>query len=173
MSGRAGIDQRASRPVKRSVDLPADLDACDLKILNALVGDGRMSWRDLSDRIGLSLTPTLRRVRRLEAAGYIEGYTATLDEQRLNGSLSVFISVTLEKQAEDTLAMFEAQVAAIEEVTSCFQITGNFDYMMRVVVRDLDHYQRLLAKVTRIPHVAHVNSSFALKSVVRRPGLHI
>ena len=99
--------------------------------------------------------------------------SATLDEQRLIGSLCAFISVTLEKQAEETLAMFEEQIAALDEVTSCFQITGNFDYMMRVVVRDLDHYQRLLAKVTRIPHVAHVNSSFALKSVVRRPSLHI
>lgn len=167
------MDRRASSAVLLPVEPPADLDACDIKILNALVLDGRMSWRDLSDRIGLSLTPTLRRVRRLEAAGYIEGYTALLDEQRLIGSLSAFVSVTLEKQSEDTLGLFEAQIVAIEEVTSCFQITGNFDYMMRVVVRDLDHYQRLLAKVTRIPHVAHVNSSFALKSVVRRPSLHI
>jgi DNA-binding Lrp family transcriptional regulator len=171
--GRAAVDRRVPPAARAPVEPPADLDACDVKILNALVHDGRMSWRDLSERIGLSLTPTLRRVRRLEAAGYIEGYTATLDEQRLVGSLSAFVSVTLEKQAEDTLALFEAQVAAIEEVTSCFQITGNFDYMMRVVARDLAHYQRLLAKVTRIPHVAHVNSSFALKSVVRRPGLHI
>lgn len=167
------MDRRNPPPARDSSETASDLDACDMKILNALVNDGRISWRDLSDRIGLSLTPTLRRVRRLEAAGYIEGYTATLDEQRLIGSLSAFVSVTLEKQSEETLGVFESQIESLEEVTSCFMMTGNVDYLMRVVVRDLDHYQRLLAKLTRIPNVAHVNSSFALKPIVRRPGLYI
>lgn len=150
-----------------------DLDGYDLKILRALVRDGRISWRDLADQIGLSLTPTLRRVRRLETQGFIEGYTATLDEKRLAGTLSVFISVTLERQSEDAIAIFEQRVATLTEVSSCFQTTGNADYLVRVVVHDLDHYQRLLAEFTRIPNVAHITSSFALKSVVRRPGLYM
>lgn len=154
-------------------DLPADLDAADKKILRVLVQDGRISWRDLSDRIGLSLTPTLRRVRRLETAGYIESYTATLDEQRLIGSLSAFVSVTLERQCEETLGVFEQRIEAIEEVMSCFMMTGSVDFLMRVVVRDLTHYQSLLVKLTRIPNVAHVNSSFALKSIIRRSGFPI
>ncbi|MDE8651187.1 Lrp/AsnC family transcriptional regulator [Novosphingobium album (ex Liu et al. 2023)] len=170
---RPVTDRRGSPPAKEHVELPSELDACDMKILKALVNDGRISWRDLSDQIGLSLTPTLRRVRRLEAAGFIESYTATLDEQRLVGSLSVFVSVTLDKQSEDTLTAFEAHIGALEEVTSCFMMTGNVDYLMRVVVRDLNHYQRLLIKLTRIPNVAHVNSSFALKAVVRRSGFYI
>lgn len=171
--GRPGSDRRRSQTARDAADLPSELDACDLKILKVLVNNGRISWRDLSDQIGLSLTPTLRRVRRLEASGFIENYTATLDEQRLVGSMSVFVSVTLEKQSEEILHSFEAHIEPLEEVTSCFMMTGNADFLMRVVVHDLDHYQRLLAKLTRIPSVAHINSSFALKAVVRRAGFHI
>ncbi|WP_232455520.1 Lrp/AsnC family transcriptional regulator [Sphingomonas sp. KC8] len=148
-----------------------DLDNYDVKILRALVRNGRISWRDLADRIGLSLTPTLRRVRKLETQGFIEGYTATLDERRLAGTLSAFISVRLERQSEDALSVFEERVTRLTEVTSCFQTTGNADYLIRVVVHDLEHYQKLLSELTRIPNVAHITSSFALKSVVRRPGL--
>lgn len=168
-----GIADRAPPARGDAPAQPSDLDAYDMKILHTLVGDGRISWRDLSDRIGLSLTPTLRRVRRLEASGYIEGYTALLDEHRLVGSLSAFVSVTLEKQSEETLGTFETQIALLDEVTSCFMMTGSFDYLVRVVVRDLDHYQGLVTKLARIPNVAHINSSFALKAIVRRPGVPI
>jgi DNA-binding Lrp family transcriptional regulator len=167
------MDRHSSLPRGDGTPPSSELDGYDMKILNSLVGDGRMSWRDLSERIGLSLTPTLRRVRRLEASGYIEGYTAILDEQRLIGSLSAFVSVTLEKQSDETLGMFETQVALLDEVTSCFMMTGSFDYLVRVVVRDLTHYQGLVTKLARIPNVAHINSSFVLKAVVRRPGLPI
>lgn len=153
--------------------LPADLDGYDVKILRTLVRNGRISWRDLADGIGLSLTPTLRRVRKLEAQGFIAGYTATLDERRLAGALSVFISVRLERQSEEALAAFEERIAMLSEVTSCFQTTGNADYLVRVVVHDLDQYQQLLSEFTRLPNVAHITSSFALKSVVRRPGLYM
>ncbi len=82
------------------------LDSYDRRILDALARDGRMSWRDLAEEIGLSLTPTLRRVRILESEGYIQGYAARLDERRLKGAMSVFVSVTLERQSEDFLAVF-------------------------------------------------------------------
>lgn len=147
-----------------------DLDSYDMKILRALARDGRMSWRNLADDIGLSLTPTLRRVRRLEDEGYIEGYSAQLDEKRLMGAMSVFVSVTLERQVEEVLARFEERVAALSEVMSCFLMSGGADYTLRVVVRDLDHYQQLLSKLTRIPGVAHIQSSFALKAVIGRRG---
>jgi Lrp/AsnC family transcriptional regulator, leucine-responsive regulatory protein len=146
------------------------LDSYDLKILHLLTAEGRMTWRELADAIGLSLTPTLRRVRRLESAGYIQGYSAVLDERRLSGALGAFVSVSLDKQSEDALAVFEARVREIDEVTSCFQMTGGFDYLLRVVVRDLDHYQSMLARLTRVPMVSHIHSSFVLKSVIRRPG---
>lgn len=144
------------------------LDGYDMAILRELAGDGRASWRDLADRIGLSLTPTLRRVRRLEAEGYIEGYTALVDEKRLLGGMSVFVSVTLERQVEEALATFEERIVHLPEVMSAFLMTGGSDYLIRAVLRDLDHYQRLLAELTRIPGVAHIQSSFAIKPVIKR-----
>lgn len=146
------------------------LDAYDVKILKRLTEDGRITWRDLANEIGLSLTPTIRRVRLLEEAGYITGYFARLDERRLAGSMIAFVSVTLERQVRDTLDAFEAHVAALPEVMSGFLMTGGADYLLRAVVRDLDHYRELLDDLTQIAGVAHIQSSFALKSFVNRPA---
>jgi DNA-binding Lrp family transcriptional regulator len=147
------------------------LDRADTKILRLLSEDGRMSWRDLSEQVGLSLTPTLRRVRRLEEEGYILGYAAKLDEARLAGSMSIFVSVTLDRQSEEILKIFESRIADIPEVMSCFLMTGGADYLLRVVARDLQDYQDFLMNVlTRIPGVAHIQSSFALKPVIQRPA---
>lgn len=145
-----------------------ELDSYDRKILAALIRDGRISWRDLADEIGLSLTPTLRRVRRLEEKGIIGGYTAQLNERQLLGSMTVFVSVTLERQVEDVLAGFEAKVSSLSEVMDGFMMTGGADYLLHAIVRDLDHYQELLTQLTRTPGVAHIQSSFALKTFIRR-----
>lgn len=147
----------------------ADLDRTDLKILRALADDGRLSWRDLAQNIGLSLTPTLRRVRRLEEEQFIQGYFARLDEERLSGGMSVFVSVSLEKQTGDYLARFEERIVQAPQVMSCFQMTGDADYMLRVVVKDLSAYQLFLTNtLTQIPGVAGIKSAFALKSVMLR-----
>ena len=148
----------------------SDLDPYDMKILRGLSEDGRISWRDLAEKIGLSLTPTLRRVRRLEDQGYIQGYTATLDERRLKGAMVVFISVTLERQSDNFIMTFEQRASALPEIMSGFLMTGGADYLLRAVVRDLDHYQRLLSELTRCPGVAHIQSSFAIKAFVNRPA---
>jgi DNA-binding Lrp family transcriptional regulator len=141
----------------------------DHRILQLLAAEGRVSWRELAQRVGLSLTPTLRRVRRLEAAGYISGYTARFDETRLGGGISVFISVTLERQTEEKLKVFEERIARVPEVMSCFRMTGGADYLLRVLVTDLASYQQfLLNTLTRIPGVAHIQSSFAIKPIVQR-----
>jgi len=146
-----------------------DVDKTDLKILKELARDGRMAWSALGDKIGLSLTPTLRRVRRLEEDGFIKGYVATLDEGRLAGRMNVFVSVTLSTQAEEVIARFEEQIALAPEVMSCFLMTGDADYNLRVVVQDLDAYHHFLTRtLTRIPGVAHIKSSFALKTVLSR-----
>ncbi|MDB5431694.1 MAG: transcriptional regulator, AsnC family [Caulobacter sp.] len=147
------------------------LDGYDRKILRTLSADGRVSWRDLADAIGLTLTPTLRRVRRLEADGYIRGYAAQLDEEKLAGGMTVFVSVTLERQVEDVLAGFEQIVAAMPEIVGGFLMTGGADYLLHTVVRSLEHYQDLLTRLTRAPGVAHIESSFALKAFVRRSSL--
>ncbi|MCJ2188681.1 Lrp/AsnC family transcriptional regulator [Novosphingobium beihaiensis] len=146
------------------------LDSYDRKILRHLSENGRITWRELAEEIGLSLTPTLRRVRILEESGYITGYFARLDEQRLAGSMIVFISVTLERQIRSILARFEEHVASLPEVMSGFLMTGGSDYLLRAVVNDLDHYRELLDALTKIEGVAHIQSSFALKSFVNRPA---
>ena len=147
----------------------ANLDRIDRNILGALAEEGRISWRDLSEKIGLSLTPTLRRIKRLEDDGYIVGYSARLDEARLGGQMSVFVSVTLDKQSEDALEVFERHVSTAPEVMSCFLMAGGEDYLLRVVADDLASYQAFMTGVlTRIPGVARIHSSFALKSVIQR-----
>lgn len=144
------------------------LDTLDRGIVATLRKDGRISWRDLAERIGLSLTPTLRRVRRLEADGVIRGYAAQIDEERLVGGMTVFVSVTLERQIEDILANFEATVDEMPEVLGGFLMSGGADYLLQVVVRGLDHYQLLLGQLTRTRGVAHIQSSFALRNFVHR-----
>ena len=147
------------------------LDRFDLKILTALATDGRISWRDLAAQIGLSLTPTLRRVRRLEAEGYVLGYSARLAEDRRGGTISVFVSVTLSVQTEESIRLFEQEISKVPEVMSCFLMTGGADYMLRVVAADLAGYQSfLMNSLTRIPGVAHIQSSFALRPVIQRPA---
>lgn len=144
-------------------------DKVDLKILKELAQDGRMAWSALGDKVGLSLTPTLRRVRRLEEDGFIEGYAAKLDEGRLAGRISVFVAVTLASQSEEVIARFEERIALAPEVMSCFLMTGDADYNLRVVVPDLDAYNTFLTRtLTRIDGVAHIKSSFALKTVLNR-----
>jgi DNA-binding Lrp family transcriptional regulator len=146
-----------------------DIDRIDRKILRQLAQDGRIAWSDLADLVGLSLTPTLRRVRRLEDAGYIQGYVAKLDEARLAGRMSVLVAVTLTSQSEETLARFEEAIVAAPEVMSCFLMTGDADYSLRVVVPDLETYHQFLTRtLTRIPGVAHIKSGFALRTVLNR-----
>lgn len=146
-------------------------DKTDRKIMQLLARDGRMAWSELAEKIGLSLTPTLRRVRQLEEGGYIKGYVAQLDEGRLAGKVSVFVAVTLVNQSEEVIQRFEEQIALSPEVMSCFLMTGDADYTLRVVVPDLDGYQHFLTRtLTRIPGVAHIKSSIALKQVLMRPS---
>ena len=146
-----------------------DIDRIDRKILRQLAQDGRIAWSELADMVGLSLTPTLRRVRRLEEAGYIQGYVAKLDEARLAGRMSVLVAVTLTSQSEETLARFEEAIVAAPEVMSCFLMTGDADYSLRVVVQDLETYHQFLTRtLTRIPGVAHIKSGFALRTVLNR-----
>jgi DNA-binding Lrp family transcriptional regulator len=145
------------------------LDRIDRRILAALGEEGRISWRDLAERVGLSLTPTLRRVKRLEDEGFITGYAAQFDEQRLGAAFSVFVSVTLDRQAEENLDAFERRITAAPEVMSCFLMSGGSDYLLRVVARDLPSFQTFMVEfLTRIPGVARIQSSFALKAVAHR-----
>ncbi len=142
------------------------LDSIDHRILAALQSDGRLSNVDLAERVGLSPSPCLRRVRLLEEAGVINRYVALVDQRAVGLPVSVFISIKLERQHEEDLDKFEAEVSGYPEVLECYLMTGSRDYLLRVATRDLSAYERFLkTKLTRVENVASIESSFALKQV--------
>jgi Lrp/AsnC family leucine-responsive transcriptional regulator len=142
------------------------LDAIDRKILEYLQVDGRMSLNDLADKVGLSPSPCLRRVRMLERDGVIARYVAVLDQRAVGLPVSVFVSIKLEKQREESLNRFAKVVERWPEVLECYLMTGSRDYWLRVVVPDLDAYERFVKqKLTRVEGIASIESSFALEQV--------
>ncbi len=142
------------------------IDPTDQRILAALQQDGRLSNVDLAERIGLSASPCLRRVRLLEEAKIIRGYHAVVDQVKAGLPVSVFVSVKLERQREADMKRFETAVRRFPEVLECYLMTGSRDYLLRVVARDLADYERFLkATLTRIEGVASIESSFALAQV--------
>lgn len=142
------------------------LDEFDKKIIHLLVSDGRISVNELSERINLSPTPVSRRLKRLESEGVIKSYSALIDERRLGFSFSVFVSVRLEKQIDDELAHFETAVTSMPEVVDCWLMTGNHDYLLRVVTRDIEDFERfLVGQLTRVHGVASIESSIPLRRV--------
>lgn len=145
-----------------------ELDRYDRRILAALQKDGRMSNQDLADRIGLSPSPCLRRVRALEEAGVITGYRALVDAKKLGLSLMALIHISMDQHTPERFEQFETAVRAIPEVLECLLITGqDADYQLKVLVRDMDAYQELLLnRITRIQGVTGVHSSFVLRRVV-------
>jgi Lrp/AsnC family leucine-responsive transcriptional regulator len=143
-----------------------ELDAIDRNIIRALQENGRLSNQELSERVGLSPSPCLRRLRALENAGVIEGYAARVSQNAVGLPVSVFVSVKLEHQIEEQLDRFEATLSKCPEVLECYLMTGPRDYLLRIVARDLADYERFLKEtLTRIPGVASIESSFALRQV--------
>ncbi|HYC01831.1 MAG TPA: Lrp/AsnC family transcriptional regulator [Azospirillaceae bacterium] len=150
------------------------LDTVDLAMLTELQQEGRLSVTDLAERVHLSHTPCLRRLRRLEEAGVLRGYAALVDQRAVGLPVNVFVSVTLERQTEAELDRFEAAVRACPEVMECYMMTGSSDFLLRVVAADLDHYEDFLKQtLTRISGIGKIQSSFALKQVVARAALPI
>lgn len=150
-SGRAGMTR-------------TQLDRYDLQILKALERDGRISWSDLASQIGLSLTPTLRRVRKLEQSGIITGYAATVDRSWLLGGMPVFISVKLERQTSAILESIERLIEELPQVVAGYLMSGSNDYLLHAFVRDLAHYRELLLSLTHADGIAHIESSFVLQT---------
>jgi DNA-binding Lrp family transcriptional regulator len=149
-----------------------DLDAIDVKILGLLQHEARTPNTDLAHAIGLSPSPCLRRVRELERKGVIRSYVTLLEPAAVGLPVSVFVSVSLDKQIEEVLEVFESRVVERAEVMECYLMTGDADYLLRVVVPDLHAYERFLMEhLTRIPGVASIRSSFALKQVQYRTAL--
>ncbi len=148
------------------------LDAIDRRILTCLQENARVANTELAEAVGLSASPCLRRVRDLEQAGIIRRYVTLLDPAAIGLPVSVFVNVTLERQVEQALERFEAAIERRPEVMECYLMTGDADYLLRVVTADLSGYERfLIDHLTRVPGVASIKSSFALKQVKYRTAL--
>ena len=148
------------------------LDAIDVRILKALQESADITNVELAERVGLSPSPCLRRVKLLEEAGIIRRRVTLLEPKSIDLSVNVFVNVTLEKQVEERLREFEHAVRERPEVLECYLMTGESDYLLRVVVPDLESYERFLKHhLTRVPGVASIRSSFALSQVQYRTAL--
>lgn len=142
------------------------VDAIDRKILSELQGNAKLTNVELAARVGLSPSPCLTRVRALEHAGIIERYVALVRPESLGLAISVFIQITLERQVEAALETFEERMRLHPEVMECYLMTGDSDYLIRVVVPDVPALQRfIMGALTTIPGVANIRSSFSLKQV--------
>ncbi|MFQ5548591.1 MAG: Lrp/AsnC family transcriptional regulator [Woeseia sp.] len=142
------------------------IDKYDRAILKTLQRDGRISNVDLAGLVNLSESACLRRVRRLEKRDFIERYTALLDQRMAGLAGNVFVNIALNREEQSELAAFEAAVQNLPEVMECYLMTGEFDYLLRVVVSDMDDYERVHKEsLTRLPGVARVNSSVAIRTV--------
>ncbi len=148
------------------------IDAIDWQILSLLQDDARISNVELARQVGLSPSPCLARVRALEERGYIARYVSLLDPVRVGLKVSVFIQVTLEKQIEPVLEKFESAIRERPEVMECYLMTGDADYLLRVVVPDLQALERfILAFLSKVPGVGNIRSSFSLKQVKYQTAL--
>ena len=149
------------------------LDRTDIRLLTLLQGNANLTNVELADRVGLSPTPCARRVKRLEDEGYILDRVTRLDRTKLGLNLTAHISVTMDRHTPDRFEAFENEVSTYTEVVECCVVTGqSADYLVKALVPDMSHYERfLLGKLTRIPGVSGVHSSFELRRVLSRTEL--
>jgi Lrp/AsnC family leucine-responsive transcriptional regulator len=146
--------------------MPEKLDPLDRRILAALLADGRISFVDLAARVGLSATPCLRRVRRLEKDGVVRGYAARLDPRAVGLGLQAFVFVGLESHAEDVVAAFQDALLARPEVVAAYLLGGEIDYMLHVMVPDLEAFNAFALKaLLRMPGVRTTRSSFVMSEL--------
>ena len=151
-----------------------ELDPTDRRILDILQKQGRISNADLSERVHLSPSACHRRVQRLEEEGFIAGYVALLDPRRMGHVTTVFVEITLTAQADELLTAFEAAVARVPEVLECHLMAGSADYLLKVVAADTEDFARIHRQfLARLPGVRQMQSSFALRTVVKTTALAV
>ncbi|MCW8858347.1 MAG: Lrp/AsnC family transcriptional regulator [Deltaproteobacteria bacterium] len=147
------------------------IDAIDQRILSVLQKNGRLTNVQLSEKVGLSESACLRRVRLLEQNGIIDKYVMLIDQAAIGKPGNVFVRVTLEGQQQEKLQRFEDEIGKVKEVMECYLMSGDSDFLLRVIVRDNEDYMRLHNRLTSLPGVLRVQSSFALKTVLKKTEL--
>ncbi|MDQ4502530.1 Lrp/AsnC family transcriptional regulator [Sinomonas sp. ASV322] len=146
------------------------MDSIDRAIVTELQRDGRLSNQDLADRVGLSPSPCLRRVRQLETDGVITGYRADVSAKALGLPITVFVTLTLERHAVETTEVVEERINALENVTECYLLAGDGDYLLKVAIGSLEEYEDLVrSKLRSIPAIASIRTSFAY-STIKKPS---
>lgn len=151
-----------------------DIDATDARILTVLQKRGRISNADLSEEVNLSASACHRRVQRLEEAGIIKEYVALLDPRKLGRPTVVFVEITLSGQADEVLDAFEREVARIPDVLECHLMAGAADYLLKVIAQDTEDFARIHRRyLARLPGVAQMHSSFALRTVRQTTALPV
>ncbi len=150
-----------------------DLDALDRSILKKLQQNGRLSNVQLAAEVGLSESACLRRVRILEEGGIIDRYVMLINQSAIGRPNNVFVRVTLDGQQREALERFEGEISRVVEVMECYLMAGDFDYLLRVITRDNADYVRVHNKLTSLPGVMRVQSSFALKTVLGRTEIPV
>ena len=152
---------------------PLIIDAIDKRILSKLQKDGRLSNVQLSEQVGLSESACLRRVRLLEQNGIIDRYVMLIDQASLGKPGTVFVRVTLEGQQQEKLLLFEEEIIKLKDVLECYLMAGDSDYLLRIIVRDNEDYMRIHNLLTSLSGVLRVQSSFALKTVMKKTEIPI
>jgi len=150
------------------------MDYIEYKLLNSLQKNARLTNLELAKQVGLSASPCLRRVKSLEESGVITGYSAIINQNKVHLSVNVFVQVSLERQSEERLQIFEEKIMEYREVMEAYLMTGDADYLLRIVVKDLQAYEKFLKNnLTKIKGIASIRSYFSLKQVTRKYNLPI
>lgn len=147
------------------------LDRIDRRLLDAVQRDARLTAAELAERVGLSASPCARRLRRLEEEGYISGYRAHLDRQRLNLGITIFVHVRLNQHQDSLVEAFEDTLREMPEVIDCHTVSGSFDYLLQVVTADLPGYEQWVRRLQKAPAVNTIDSSFAIRAVKQQGPL--
>jgi Lrp/AsnC family transcriptional regulator, leucine-responsive regulatory protein len=154
--------------------MTSELDATDRRILGVLQKQGRITNADLAERVNLSPSACHRRVERLEDDGFIAGYVALLDARKMGRPTTVFVEITLQGQADDVLDAFEREVARVPDILECHLMAGTADYLLKIVAEDTEDFARIHRQfLSRLPGVRQMQSSFALRTVVKTTALAV
>lgn len=144
----------------------SQLDKTDLAILKLLQSDARLSAKEIAHQVGLTVTPTYERLKKIEKSGVIKGYATLLHPYKIGKQINVFCNVTLQVHTKTFLKKFEETVMTFSEVMECYHIAGNFDYLLKVTVEDMKNYQNFVTnKLANIENIAHVHSSFVMTEI--------
>jgi Lrp/AsnC family leucine-responsive transcriptional regulator len=141
-------------------------DPIDKKILKVLQADARLNTKQIAGKIGLTVTPTYERLKKIEQSGVVKEYVALLDRDKIGKTIVAFINVSLQLHSKPLINVFEKAIVKVPEVMECFHVAGNFDYLLKVVVKDMNSYQNFLSnKLATIENIAHVQSSFVMTEI--------